>query len=122
MAVNVTVDAKALPGHDAASSFPTKQPKGWSHVGQPVPAYTTVLLWVTSQVVMVNVPPSGAVEPKDRENTNREPGKNVLNPVLHEPDVYMPLLPAVCVNSCGTEPVVPTRGSVFRIPRQMGGD
>lgn len=122
MAVNFTVDAKALPGHDAASSFPTKQPNGRSHVGQPVPAYRTVLLWVTPQVVIVNVPPNGVAEPKDRENTNREPGKNVLNPVLHEPEVYIPKLPLNSVEYSGAEPLVPTRGSVLGRPRQIGGD
>ena len=71
---------------------------------------------------MVSVPPNAASPPNDSEYTSRAPGKKVLNPALHEPDVYMPLLPAVSVDSCGAEPLVPARGNVLGIPRQMGGD
>lgn len=96
VAVSVTVDASVLVGH-RASSFPTKQPNGRSHVGQPVPTYRTVLLLVTPHVVRVRLPPSGVDVPSDKEYTSREPGKNVLNPVLHEPDVYIPKLPLISV-------------------------
>ena len=90
VAISVTVDARALPGHAAASSLPTRQPNGSAHAGQPVPTYSTVLLRVTPQVVRVSVPPSGTVAPNVNEYTSRAPGKNALNPALHVPDVYMP--------------------------------
>jgi len=122
VAVSVTLDAKALPGHNAASSFPTKQPKGIAHVGHPVPTYSTVLFRVTPHVVMVSVPPKVASPPSDSEYTSRAPGKKVLNPALHEPEVYMPLLPDVSVDSCGAVPLAPTRGNVLGMPRHMGGD
>ena len=68
-----------------ASSFPTKQPKGIAHVGQPVPTYNSVLLRVTPHVVMARVPPNATFPPNDSEYTSRAPGKNVLNPALHDP-------------------------------------
>ena len=77
---------------------------------------------VTPHVVIDNVPPSGVDVPSDREYTSREPGKNVLNPALHVPEVYIPKLPLISVEYSGAEPLVPTRGSVLGRPRQIGGD
>lgn len=60
--------------------------------------------------------------PSNSECTSREPGKNVLKPALHEPEVYIPLFPLVSVDCCGADPLAPIRGSVLGMPRQMGGD
>lgn len=54
--------------------MPTRHPNGSDHVGQPVPAYRTVLLAVKPQVVMVSVPPRVTVSPRNREKTMRDPG------------------------------------------------
>jgi hypothetical protein len=74
-----TVDDSGLPPHCAevpppTSSLPARQPNGTSHVGQPVPTYSTVLSVVTPHVVSVKVPPSSAVSPNDSWYTSREPG------------------------------------------------
>jgi len=67
VAVMETVDASALLPQASASSFPTRQPNGSAHVGQPVPTYSTVLLAVCPHVLIVSVPPSDVASPSDSE-------------------------------------------------------
>ena len=70
-----TADASMLLPHTgAALSLPTTQPNGRSHVGQPVPIYSTVLLAVNPHVVSVSTPPSGVRLPRKIEYSSRKPG------------------------------------------------
>jgi len=85
-----------------------RHPNGWLHEGQPVPTYSTVLLAVSPHVLIVSVPPSTVASSSINLYTNRAPGENVLNPAVHEPDVYMPALASVVVvDSADTMPLLP---------------
>ena len=85
-----------------------------------MPTYTTVLSVVCPHVVTVRLPPSGVVSPRNSLYTRRAPGENVIMPAAHEPDVYMPRLPAAAVARLETLPAGPNREVTVRSPRQMG--
>ena len=128
VAVMDTAAARALLPHESAppaSSLPALQPKGRSHVGQPVPKYSTVLLAVWPHVVTVSTPPRGAVASRYSAYTSRGPGKNVWKPPLHVPDVYMPPLPDDSVDAGVASPLFPASTDTRLSPppaRQTGRD
>ena len=72
--VSASVEARRLEPHAAASSLPARHPNGSAHDGQPVPAYSTVLLAVSPHVDSRRVPPSGVLSLSLSAYTSREPG------------------------------------------------
>ena len=114
-----SAEARALLGQAGASSLPARHPNERSHVGQPVPTYSTVSLPERPHVDTVSRPPSGT-SPRKSEYTKRGPGKKVLKPTLQTPLVYMPGLPLLAVDSHGAVPLAPRSAVTYGSPRQMG--
>ena len=122
MTVMETDEASTLALHvgPAALSLPATHPNGRSHVGQPVPTYSTVLLAVWPHVVSVSVPPSGVADPSDSMYSSRGPGKKARSPALHVPAVYMAGWPDTALDSRGATPDVPESAVMAGSPRHSG--
>jgi hypothetical protein len=76
---------------------------------------------VTPHVDRVSIPPRATVVPRDKANTSREPGKNVLYPDEQKLAVYMPGVPSAD-DSIWDTPLGPASGRTLERPRQIGGD
>lgn len=119
------VDAPTLPAQGRPTSSPLSLPATHCaitvHVGHPSPRYSTVSSSVCPQVVTVRRPPNGLDGPSPRKYTARGPDMNVEKPVLHMPDVYMPLLPYRDRSTRGAVPAVPRSVVTFDTgARHMG--
>jgi hypothetical protein len=124
VAVTATLDASGFPPHAAAPaalSLPATHPNGRSHAGHPVPTYSTVLLALCPHVVSVSVPPSGVADPRSSAYSSREPPKKARKPDAHVPDVYMPGMPSVAVDTRGAVPATPVSRRTSGSPRHTGG-